>query len=53
MEILVTPDDSGGVTATKDFVITVYAADNGSGDAPALTNLTAVIVAEGRFESLS
>jgi hypothetical protein len=30
----------------------VYAADNGSGDAPAATNLTAVIVAEGRFESL-
>jgi hypothetical protein len=52
LEILVTPDDSGGVTATKDFVITVYAADAGSGDAPAATNLTAVIVAEGRFESL-
>ena len=53
LEILVTPDDSGGVTATKNFVITVYAADAGSGDAPAATNLTAVIVAEGRFASLS
>ena len=52
-EILVTPDDSGGAAATKDFVITVFTADAGSGDAPAATNLTAVVVAEGTFVSLS
>ena len=53
LEIVVTPDDSGGVSATKDFVIAVFASDAGSGDAPSATNLTAVVVAEGRFVSLS
>ena len=53
LEIVVTPDDSGGASATKDFVVSVFASDAGSGDAPAATNLTATVVAEGRFVSLS
>jgi len=53
LEIVVTPDDSGGASATKDFVVSVFASDAGSGDAPAATNFTATVVAEGRFVSLS
>ena len=33
LEVTVTPDDSGGATATKNFAVRVYAADGGSGDA--------------------
>jgi hypothetical protein len=52
-EFAVEPDDSGGAGVEKDFVVKVYTADAGSGNAP--TSATAVVVAraEGDFESLT
>jgi hypothetical protein len=52
-EFVVEPDDSGGAGVEKDFVVKVYTADAGSGNAP--TSATAVVVAraEGDFESLT
>lgn len=52
LEVTVTPDDSGGAAATKDFVVRVYAADGGSGDAPASATAVVVARAEGTFVSL-
>ena len=53
LEVTVTPDDSGGATATKNFAVRVYAADGGSGDAPASASAVVVARAEGTFVSLA
>ena len=57
LELIVTPDDSNGAAATKDFVISVYAAvesasSNVAAETFTPTDTTAVIRAEGTFESL-
>lgn len=52
-EIVVKADDSAGASATKDFAIKVYAADGGSGTAPASSVATVVARAEGTFISLA
>jgi hypothetical protein len=53
LEIVVVPDNSSGAGVTKNFAVKVYAADGGSGTAPATSACVVVASAEGTFVSLT
>lgn len=50
LELLVTPDDSGGAGVSKDFVISLYAA--GAAGSFTTADVTAVVRAQGNFVAM-